>query len=162
VLLDLARSAVETGRGQLAVDALETIRELAADGPYRSAATGLLAQVLLDAGGFADAVLVLEAELRADPAVPAGLPDWLAAQALADLGEPEEALGLLRGIDRLVDATGIELPYARVLRARARLAAAIGRHDEARTVLLAAMDQHGIVDGDVEFLQSLPIPVLSS
>jgi hypothetical protein len=144
------------------VDALETIRELAPGGPYRSAATGLLAQLLLDAGGFADAALVLEAELRTDPAVHASFPDWLAAQALAALGEPEEALDLLRGIDRLVDTTGIELPRARVLRARARLAAALGRHDEARTVLLTAMDAHGIADGDVELLQSLPLHVVSS
>jgi predicted Zn-dependent protease len=162
ILLDLARSAVETGRGQLAVDALETIRELVADGPYRSAATGLLAQVLLDAGGHADVVLVLEAELRTDPTVHAGLPDWLAAQALASLGDPEEALRLLRGIDRVIDATGIELPYARVLRARARLAAAMGRHDEARSVLLTLLENHGIADDDVELLQSLPLPVLSS
>jgi tetratricopeptide (TPR) repeat protein len=123
VLLNLARSALELGDRQRAVDAAEAVREIAPTGPYRSVATALLAQVLLDAGGFERAALVLEAELRADPLIDRSLADWLRAQALAGLGRPQEALLLLRGIDRLVDAAGVEHPLTPVQHARAALEA---------------------------------------
>jgi tetratricopeptide (TPR) repeat protein len=126
VLFDLARSALEVGYRQLAVDALETLRELVPHGTPRTLAAGLLAQILLDEPGFEEAALVLEAELRADRAVDARFADWIRARALAGLGRPREALVLLCGIDRLVDPAGVEQPLGPVLRARAALAAQAG------------------------------------
>jgi tetratricopeptide (TPR) repeat protein len=152
VLLHLARSALELDRLQMAVDALETLREIVQQGPYRTVATALLAQILLDAGGLERAALVLEAELRADPRADPVVVDWLRAQALAALGEPDVALEILRHVGRLVDASGVALPYGRVLPLRAALAARTGRVDEARACQLAAMTTHGAAAGGGELL----------
>ncbi|HEY6795724.1 MAG TPA: glycosyltransferase [Kineosporiaceae bacterium] len=140
VLFDLARSALEVGQRQRAVDALETLREIAPEGPHRRLATGLLAQILLDVGGFEQVALALEAELRADPRVDRRFTAWIRAQALAGLDRREEALELLRGIDRLVDHAGVEQPFSPVLRARAVLAARAGHLAEARAALCALED----------------------
>jgi len=153
VLFNLARSALELDRRQLAVDALEALREIVAAGPQRTAATGLLAQILLDTDGLERAALVLEAELR--PQVDARFADWLLAQAMARLGRPAEALTLLRRIDRLVDAAGVEKPLGPVLRARAVLAAGQGRLEEAREALLGAMLDHGEITGNGPLLRAL-------
>jgi Glycosyl transferase family 2 len=139
VLYDLARSALELGYRQTAVDALETLRELVPGGRPRTLATALLAQVLLDAGGFEEVVLVLAAEVRADPDVDPRFADWLRARAVAGLGRPDEALALLRGIDRLVDPSGIEQPVEPVLRARAVLAERLGYLAEAQAAMSAAL-----------------------
>ena len=155
VLFHLARSALELGRRQTAVDALEVLREIADAGPARTVGTALLAQVLLDAGGFAEVALVLEAELRGGPGVDARFADWIRAQALAALGQPDESLALLRGIDRLVDPAGIERPLGAVLHARAVLAAHLGLTAEARDALLGAMLDHGDVDANAELLVAL-------
>jgi len=155
VLLDLARSALELGKRQTAVDALEALREIVEAGPARTAGTALLAQVLLDAGGFAEIALVLETELRGEPGVDPRFSDWIRAQALAALGHPDESLLLLRGIDRLVDPAGVEQPLGRVLRARAVLAARRGLSTEARDALLVAMLEHGEVDASAELLVTL-------
>jgi tetratricopeptide (TPR) repeat protein len=155
VLLDLARSALELGRRQLAVDALEAVREIAPAGPQRAQGTAMLAQTLLDAGGFEEVGLVLEAELRADPCVDSRLADWIRAQAVAGLGRPEEALDLLRGVGRLLDPAGVDLPLDRVLRARAALAAGLGHLGEARAVLLEAVLDHGAVAGSGQLLRAV-------
>ncbi len=143
VLLDLGRSLLGVGRRQEAVEAFETLRELQDGGPLRAQATALLAQVLLDEGGFDEVVLVLEADLRACGADPRYC-DWLRAQALARLGSRDEALALLRGIDALVDPSGNHHPLAPVLVARTLHAMAAGRLEEAGEALAEAMTVHGV------------------
>ena len=143
VLLDLGRSAVGAGLRQDAVDAFETLREVVPGGMQRAQGTGLLAQLLLDEGGFDEVVLVLEAELRDGGAAARGYCDWLRAQALARLGRAGEALELLRGIGSLSDPVGNQLPVAVVLVARTLLAAATGHPEEAGNALLEAMLEHG-------------------
>jgi hypothetical protein len=121
VLLDLARSLLVLGRRQQAVDALEALREIMDEGVHRAVATAMLAQVLLDAGGFNEVALVLEAELRADGHTDVRQADWIRAQALAGLGHLAEARDLLAGLDRMLDPAGTPLPMVPVQRLRARL-----------------------------------------
>ena len=146
-LFDLARSLLGVDRRQDAVDALEAIREITTGGVPRAMATACLAQILLDQGGFEEAALVLEADLRADGLVDPRLADWIRAQALGGLGDLAQALELLRGIDAIQDPAGNPQPMARVLRARAILAAASGSLDEAREAALSAVVEHGAVAG---------------
>jgi tetratricopeptide (TPR) repeat protein len=155
VLFGLARSFLAVGRRQDAVDALETLREITGTGVYWALGTALLAQVLLDAGGFELAGLVLEAELRAEGGTDPRLADWLRARALSGLGEDAEALELLRGIDVVVDPAGTALPVAPILRLRAELAGGLGQLAEARSCLLTAISRHGAVRGNGPLLLSL-------
>jgi tetratricopeptide (TPR) repeat protein len=163
VILDLGRSLMGLGRRQEAVDAFETLREMTAATragdpgglpAYRAQATALLAQVLLDEGGLDEAVLVLEADLRAlgtDPRYCA----WLRAQALGRLGHKDEALVLLRGVDALVDPVGNRLALGPVLLARTLLAVAQGRFDEAGEALADAVARHGASLDQVPMLLEL-------
>ena len=143
ILLDLGRSALGAGRRQDAVDAFETLRELVPAGLYRAQATGLLAQLLLDEGGFDDVALVLEGELRDSGEAPSGYCDWLRAQALARMGDRGAALELVRGVDALVDPAGTVLPLSVVLVAHTVWATAAGNYPEAGDALLRAMLDHG-------------------
>jgi hypothetical protein len=154
-LFDLARSFIGVGRTQDAVDALETIRELTTGGVCRAMATACLAQVLLDHGGFEQAALVLEADLRAGGVADPRQADWIRAQALGALGHGAEALDLLRRIDAMVDPLGNPQPMARFLRARAILANMFGCADEARRVLLSAVTEHAAVRGNGPLLVQL-------
>jgi hypothetical protein len=154
-LLDLARSFLGVNRRQDAVDALETLRELAPDGPYRAKATEMLAQLLLEAGGFDQVVLVLADELIAAGSTPGPWCDWLRAQALTRLGEHREALELMRGIDRLVDSVDIELPIAPVLLARCLLAAGQGLLDEAAECALTLAADHDPARQHLELVHTL-------
>jgi hypothetical protein len=155
VLLDLARSFLGVGRRQDGVDALEALRDVVPGGRYRAQATAMLAQILLDADGFEQAALVLEAELRGCGLADPRLTDWIRARALAALGDVGGALGLLRGIDGMVDPAGTPQPMGPVLRARAVLATRLGRLPEAREALFAAMTTHGAVAGNGQLLWEL-------
>jgi hypothetical protein len=155
VLLDLARSFLAVGRRQDSVNALETLRDVLPGGVRRACATALLAQILLEAGGFEEVALVLEADLRESGLADPRLADWLRAQALRGLGDTADALRLLRGIDRLQDPAGTPQAMGPVLQARAILAAAAGSWAEARAALLAAMTVHGNVHGNGPLLLEL-------
>jgi hypothetical protein len=100
-LLDLGRSLVGAGRRQAAVDTFETLREHFAGTPEWLQATDFLARVVL-AAGLDDVCLVLSEQLRAAGAR-ASYCDWLAAQALAQLGEVERAWRLLEGVSEVID-----------------------------------------------------------
>jgi tetratricopeptide (TPR) repeat protein len=140
VLFDLARSCLAVGEQQRAVDALETMLEILPDGRARAAGAALLAQVLLDEGGYDDVALGLIDDLAGNALVDRRYVDWLRAQALDHQGLRAPALDLLRGIDAMVDPVGAPQPMGRVLRARAILAAQLGLLDEARTALRRAVD----------------------
>jgi tetratricopeptide (TPR) repeat protein len=120
MLVDLGRSLIGAGRPQDAVDAFETIRELA---PPQSQpwleATDHLARLLLGAG-HDDVVVVLSDQLRAGGA-DRRYCDWLRGQALAQLGRPREALELIRGVDELVDPAGRRYDLAQVRAVRSLL-----------------------------------------
>ena len=104
-ILDLGRSQVGAGRRQDAVDAFETVRELFPGTPEWVRATDFLARQVLVAD-MPDVCLVLSDQLRA-AGTPAMYCDWLAAQALARLGETETARQLLAGVTEVVDTTGL-------------------------------------------------------
>lgn len=153
VLLDLGRSLVLCDRRPAAAGAFTTLRALAPGTPRAVEATDALARLLL-AAGLDTAVLGLAEELRA-----AGIDDrycdWLRAQALAQLGEPVAALGLLRGIDVLRDSAGRELDLGQVIEMRALTSALAGVRDEAVATLVRAMVGHGRIAGRGSLLLDL-------
>ena len=103
-LLDLGRSLVGAERAQDAVDSFELLRELFPGTPEAAQGTDAFARLLL-ANGMDEAALTVTEQLRAAGA-PAAYCDWLAAQALAQLGEVEHAWALVGGIGEVVDVAG--------------------------------------------------------
>jgi hypothetical protein len=103
-LLDLGRSLVGAERRQDAVDTFETLRELFPGTPQWLQATDFLARLVLAAGMY-EVCLVLTDELRAAGAASTYC-DWLAAQALAQLGDVAGADELLRQVTMVVDTAG--------------------------------------------------------
>ncbi len=145
VLLNLGRSLIGAARIQDAVDTFETVREIAPDSQYWTEATDHLARLLLGAG-HDELVVVLTDQLLEAGADPAYC-GWLRAQALAQLGQPEEALRLVRGIDELVDTAGRRYDLGQVLEVRSLLAALLGLQDEALAMLTLAVARHGRIRG---------------
>jgi hypothetical protein len=103
-LLDLGRSLIGAGRRQEAVNTLETLRELFPGTPEWVRGTDFLARLML-AAGMDDIGLALSEQLRRAGADPAYC-DWLAAQALAQLGDVATAVRLLDGVAEVVDTSG--------------------------------------------------------
>lgn len=115
-LYDLGRTFVAVGRHQDAVDAFETVRELAPGTSLWMHATDLLAQLLLGAR-MHDVVVVLAEQLRSAGAASAYC-DWLSARALPHLGRVGEAWELLQGIEVVVDLSGQVLDPAELAEIR--------------------------------------------
>ncbi|GAA0807782.1 glycosyltransferase [Spirilliplanes yamanashiensis] len=103
-LLDLGRAHVGAEQHAEAAETLETLRELYPGTPQWLQGTDFLARILL-ATGLDARCLELVAELRAAGA-PAAYCDWLAAQALAQLGDVRTAARLLSGVTEVVDTAG--------------------------------------------------------
>ena len=104
-MADLGRSLMAVERNQDAIDTFEALREMFPGTRQWSIATDLLTR-LVSVAGFHDVALLLTEELRNAGAQPAYC-DWLAAQALCQLGLVEQAWLLLSGIDAiLVDPSG--------------------------------------------------------
>ncbi|GAA0248734.1 glycosyltransferase [Cryptosporangium japonicum] len=103
-MLDLGRSLVGAGQWQEAVDTFEALRERFPGTPEWTEGTDFLARLVL-AGGLDEVCLVLVAQLRAVGA-PGPYCDWLAAQALAQLGDVAGAARLLDGVTEVVDTAG--------------------------------------------------------
>ena len=146
-LLNLGRSLIGAGRQQKdAVDTFEeAIREIAPGTQAWNEATDHLARVLLGAGH--DELVVLLSGQLCEAGVDRRYCDWLRAQALAQLGQPEEALRLIRGVDELVDPAGRRYDLGQVLEVRSLLAALLGLHDEALATLALAVARHGRIRG---------------
>lgn len=106
-LLDLGRSLVGAALKQDAVDVFEEIRNLFPGTPEWVQATDFLARLVL-AAGMDDICLGLTEQLRAAGA-PRPYCDWLAAQALAQLGDVATAARLLGGVTEVVDPAGRRL-----------------------------------------------------
>jgi hypothetical protein len=104
ILLDLGRDCAAAEQWQQAADAFESVRELFPAAPEWVVATDCLARITL-ASGHDQVTLFLVDQLRAARAAPAYC-DWLAAQALAQLGDPQGAAGLLAGVTEVVDTAG--------------------------------------------------------
>ena len=156
VLLDLGRSLQGMGRRQEAVDAYETLREIAPPTSWqRTHATANLAQLLLDEGGFEDVALHLIAEVRLESPQAEKYCDWLEAQARNRIGERQQALELLRGIDQVMDSVGNVINTGNSLVTRALLAMGDGEFDEARECLLQAMTEHSFALSHVGLLLEL-------
>ncbi|MBL7254805.1 tetratricopeptide repeat-containing glycosyltransferase [Paractinoplanes lichenicola] len=111
-LLDLGRSLIGAGRRQEAVDTFETLRELFPGTPEWLRGTDFLARLVL-AAGLDEVCLALVEQMRAAGGPPAYC-DWLAAQALAQLGDVATARRLLAGVTEVVD-TGGRRPDPRAL-----------------------------------------------
>ncbi|MFI5840638.1 glycosyltransferase family 2 protein [Catenuloplanes sp. NPDC051500] len=103
-LLDLGRSCIGAAHKQDAVDTLEMLRDLFPGTRERLQGTDHLAQLML-AEGLDEVALVLVEDMRASGAESTYC-DWLAAQALAQLGDVDEAARLLGNIGRIVDTAG--------------------------------------------------------
>jgi tetratricopeptide (TPR) repeat protein len=144
-LLNLGRSLIGAGRQQDAVDTFETVREIAPGTQAWNEATDHLARVLLGAG-HDELVVLLSAQL-CEAGVDSRYCDWLRAQALAQLGQPEEALRLVRGVDELIDPAGRRYDLGQVLEVRSLLAALLGLQDEAIATLALAVARHGRIRG---------------
>ncbi|MBL8930943.1 MAG: glycosyltransferase [Kineosporiaceae bacterium] len=143
-ILDLGRSLLMLGHRQEAVEAFETVREIAAGGVLQAHAIALLTQTLLDHGGHDQAALVLVDELRAGGFATNQYCDWLAAQGLARIGRRAEALDLLRGIEEVMEPVGNQLTLEPVLLARVIFAGAEGQMEEAAEVLADCLVQFGV------------------
>lgn len=156
LLLHLGRSRRAAGDRQGAVDALETLREIAPGTSFATDGTAVLAEVLLDAD-MGEPVLILADHLTAAGAEPMFC-DWLRAQALMRLDRWAEALVLLRGIERVVDPAGRVRGMADVLEARMHVAIRLRQQDEAIAALVQAMVQHGSVAGRGQLLLRLWSP----
>lgn len=103
-LLNLGRDCVAAERWQQATDTFETLRELFPGTPEWLQATDSLARLVL-ARGYDKVCLVLVGQMREAGAAKAYC-DWLAAQALAQLGDPHRAAELLAGVTEVVDTAG--------------------------------------------------------
>jgi hypothetical protein len=103
-LLDLGRSLVGAGRRQDAVDTFEALRDQFPGTPQWLEATDFLARLVL-AAGMDEVCLLLAGQLR-EAGAPGPYCDWLAAQALAQLGEPSAAARLLGGVTEVIDTAG--------------------------------------------------------
>jgi glycosyl transferase family 2 len=103
-LLALGRDCAAAERWQRAVDTFETLRELFPGTPEWTQATDALSRVVL-AAGYDKVCLVLVEQLREAGASPSYC-DYLAAQAMAQLGHPHEASALLAGVTEIVDTAG--------------------------------------------------------
>ncbi|MFN8080939.1 MAG: glycosyltransferase family 2 protein [Kineosporiaceae bacterium] len=154
-VLDLGRSLLMVGRRQEAVEAFETVREIAAGGVLQAQAVALLAQTLLDNGGHDEAALCLVDELRRGGCASTQFCDWLAAQGLARTGRRAEALELLRGIDDVVEPVGNRLTLEPVMLARVIYAGAEGLIEEAGEVLADCLAQFGPHYDNAAFLLRL-------
>ncbi|MBM2622179.1 glycosyltransferase [Actinoplanes sp. LDG1-06] len=106
-LLDLGRSLIGAGQRQEAADTLETLRELFPGTPEWLRGTDFLARLLL-ATGCDDVCLVLVDQMR-EAGASGAYCDWLAAQALAQLGHVTAATRLLDGVTEVVDTCGRRL-----------------------------------------------------
>jgi len=109
-LLDLGRSLMAAGRSQDAMDTFDAIREMFPRTPEWLMATDFLTRMLLS-GGLDGAGLILSEELRSAGARPAYC-DWLAAQALVQLGSVEEAWTVLSSVEDIIDPAGRRHPIA--------------------------------------------------
>jgi tetratricopeptide (TPR) repeat protein len=145
VLLNLGRSLIGAGRQQDAVDTFETVREIAPGTQAWNEATDHLARILLGAG-YDELVVQLSEQLSEAGGDPRYC-NWLRAQAVAQLGEPEEALRLIRSIDELIDPAGRRYDLGQVLEVRSLLAAMLGLQDEALAMLTLAVARHGRIQG---------------
>ena len=101
--------------------------------------------VLLGAGH--DDVVVQLSKQLSEAGVDPRYCDWLRAQALAQLGQPEEALRLVRGVDELIDPAGRRYDLGQVLEVRSLLASLLGLQDEALAMLTLAVARHGRIRG---------------
>lgn len=144
-LLNLGRSLIGAGRQQDAVDTFETVRDIAPGTQAWTEATDHLARVLLAAGH--DELVVLLSDQLGEAGADPRYCDWLRAQALAQLGQPEEALRLIRGVDELIDPAGRRYDIGQVLEVRSLLAALLGLQDEALAMLTLAVARHGRIRG---------------
>ncbi len=142
-VLDLGRSLLMVGHRQEAVEAFETVRDIAAGDMLHAQGIALLAQTLLDNGGHDEAALILVDELRASGHADTQFCDWLTAQAMGRTGRRREALELLRGIDTLEEPVGNQLTLEPVLLARVLFAGAEGLIEEAGDTMLEALVQFG-------------------
>jgi tetratricopeptide (TPR) repeat protein len=144
-LMNLGRSLIGAGRQQDAVDTFETVREIAPGTQAWTEATDHLARLLLGAGH--DELVVHLSEQLSEAGADPRYCNWLRAQALAQLGQPEEALRLVREVDELVDPAGRRYDLGQVLEVRSLLAAMLGLKDEALAMLTLAVARHGRIRG---------------
>jgi hypothetical protein len=144
--LDLARSLLSAGLEQDALDTFLSVRDGSPHGspPWRSA-TDFVTRMLLAAEEHELALALVE-DLRRGNA-PTGYCDWLEAQALVHLQEPDRALALLSGLDAVVDPDGRELDPGMLHETRSLAAVLAGERARAVDDLVVAMARYGRIAG---------------
>jgi hypothetical protein len=113
-----------------------------------------LARTLLLTGRDADALTVVD-QLRNQGGVDTGYCDWLAAQALAQLGRTAQAWELAAPLGTTRDTRGNEVDLGLFHETRALIAVAAGRLDAAVDDLVVAMTEHGQITGRGPLLREL-------
>ena len=139
------RTLVTAGQVLTAVTDLEQLRALPPGPPVRVWGGDVLAQLLLALGRWDDLAEVIE-QLRAE-GVDGRWCDWLLAQSYLTRERFAEALPLLRGVDRLVDAVGRDHDLAPAVQAQLIAAGRVGEVDEAAACCIRLMAGMGRVDG---------------
>jgi hypothetical protein len=113
-----------------------------------------LARALLAAGRDAEVLPVVDALRAQRPADPTYC-DWLAAQALAQLGRGAEAWQLCRYLTGTTDTHGRAVDAGLLHETRALIAVSAGQADAAVTDLAVAMAKHGHLAGRGPLLREL-------
>lgn len=140
-LVDRARSLTDDGATMRAIDDLERVRQTFCRTVYRLFGLELLAALYIEQKDWKAAKSVIE-ELRVER-TDGSWADWLTAQLLLGEGHPEEAMSILRRLDKIQSAAGYVPKPAVLLKARFEGAVALGAFDEAIATLIPLMVGQG-------------------
>lgn len=152
-LVNRARSLTLVGNNSGAARDFYRARKLRTDSPFRRWAGEDLAQMLMNIGAYDDAAVMIR-QIRSEGS-DTQMCDWLLARARTGQGRHSDALDLLRGIDKTINAVGIAFDVADVLRDRMFAAARCGQTDEAVACGVAVMAGHGRTTGLAALLVKL-------
>lgn len=141
-LVDRARSRSDDGARNQAIADLERVRRAVCQTAYRLFGLELLAALYIEEKEWRSAEAVI-AELRAER------PDdswaqWLTAQQLLGEGRAEEAMTIMRTLDKIQSAAGFVPKPAALLQVRFEGAVALGEFDEAIASLIPMMAGQGL------------------
>lgn len=144
-LLNRGRTHAGANRWEEAERDFLEVRTLTGDPRFRLSAGEQLADLWL-ARGRAQDVVPLVADMAAEGLSAESLA-WLRAQVALAEGRPQEALPLLRTVNRPTTVLGYGTSWAPVLRARLLAASQVGEYDEALAAAIPLMAKHGETAG---------------
>lgn len=162
--VDRARSRVGAGDIEGGLADMQVVHDTPSGATYRLHGLQQYAGWLIDLERVAEARALMP-ELASAP-IHQSVTQWLEARCLFLEGHYAEALDLLRGIDKLVGATGtVDIPRP-LVEARCRAAAVVGEHDEAAACAIRLIADLGVIEGYPRFLLTLwgakPLDILAA